>query len=129
MRRTSIMMLFLVTGLLVSLSSCGAQGTGPGTDQKWEYLIERVSGQTASSENEEFKTKRVNIDEDALNELGAEGWELVGTYEETETVYPNWGNEKYVTGIQPNVRTHGVVFIFKRPAIVKKGDKSKKGNF
>lgn len=43
--------------------------------------------------------------------------------DELETVYPNWGNEKYVTGIQPNVRTMSVVLILKRPAQDKKAEK------
>lgn len=31
-------------------------------------------------------------------------WELVDVIEEIETVHPNFGNDQYVTGLQPNVR-------------------------
>lgn len=46
------------------------------------------------------------------NSLGDEGWELVDVFEETETVHPNFGNSEYVTGIQPNVRTSEISFVF-----------------
>jgi len=32
----------------------------------------------------------------------------------TETVHPNFGNEQYVSGIEPNVRTAEIDFVFKR---------------
>ena len=34
--------------------------------------------------------------------------------EEIETVHPNFGNEEYANGIQPNVRNSRVTLIFKR---------------
>lgn len=54
------------------------------------------------------------IPESKLNELGAEGWELVSTSLEMETAYPNFGDSRYVTGLQPNVRPQSLICIFKR---------------
>jgi hypothetical protein len=45
-----------------------------------------------------------------LDQLGREGWELVTSYAETETVWPT-----LESGVHPNVRTAKVVMIFKRP--------------
>ena len=49
-----------------------------------------------------------------LNKMGKEGWELVSTYTETATAFPNFGNSDYVTGIRDNTRTSVVNFVFKR---------------
>jgi hypothetical protein len=46
--------------------------------------------------------------------FGAKGWELVTAYLETETAFPNFGDEKYVTGIKSNIRPARLVMIFKR---------------
>lgn len=59
-----------------------------------------------------------------LDKYGKEEWELVDTYLEMETVRTNYGNDKYVTGLQPNVRTQILVMIFKRP-LVKSKDTTK----
>ena len=48
--------------------------------------------------------------------MGKEGWELVSTYTETATAFPNFGNSDYVTGIRDNTRTSVVNFVFKRPS-------------
>lgn len=53
-------------------------------------------------------------EEKMLNEMTSKGWEYVDVYTETSTVFPNFGNEKYVTGIVPNTRTSAVNYIFKR---------------
>ncbi|HOI92042.1 MAG TPA: hypothetical protein PLK28_16190 [Candidatus Rifleibacterium sp.] len=52
-----------------------------------------------------------------LDALGSSGWELVSTYLETETSYPNFGDNNYVTGIQPNIRPQRLVCIFRRVKI------------
>ena len=49
-----------------------------------------------------------------LNKMGKEGWELVSTYTEIGTSFPNFGNSEYVTGLRTNTRTVVVNFVFKR---------------
>ena len=81
--------------------------------QKWEYKIISVWGEQIS----EFWAKDIPIPEEDLNKLGDEGWELIDVYTRIQTVHPNFGNDKYVTGLQPNTRTQGIFFVFKRPKI------------
>lgn len=126
MRKRNLFVMPVALFMLLSAVSCGGSDVST-NNKKWEYKVKRVGGMVTSDENSEFRAKLVMADEDELNRMGEEGWELIDTYEETETTYPNWGNEKYVTGIQPNVRTMSVVFLFKRPVTaVKKDDKPKK---
>lgn len=61
-----------------------------------------------------MKSTSVTPSQDELSKLGAEGWELVGSYLEMETAFPNFGNAGYVTGLQPNVRPQRAVLIFRR---------------
>ena len=119
-----ILIFTAVISLTTFLTSCG--GGQEEKTTKWEYKIVRANGIIDPDLNEdirEFASKYVIIDDEKLNKLGDDGWELVDTYSELETVYPNWGNEKYVTGIQPNVRTMSVVLILKRPVQDKKAEK------
>ncbi|MCR4965688.1 MAG: DUF4177 domain-containing protein [Bacteroidales bacterium] len=90
--------------MILSLTSC---------TQKWQYKVIRISG-TEQETLPDFQCKTININDQSLNELGREGWELVDIYTETETVHPNYGNSEYVTGLQPNVRTAATVFVFKK---------------
>ncbi|MBP1616942.1 MAG: hypothetical protein H6Q14_769 [Bacteroidetes bacterium] len=80
---------------------------------KWEYKTISVKG-VEEEVSSKFQSNKFNITDEALNSWGADGWELVGVYEKTETVHPNFGNGEYVTGLQPNVRTSEVDFVFKR---------------
>lgn len=118
-----ILIFTAMIGLTTFFTSCG--GGEEQKTTKWEYKIVRANGLIDPNyeDHREFASKYVIIDDEELNKLGADGWELVDTYDELETVYPNWGNEKYVTGIQPNVRTMSVVLILKRPAQDKKAEK------
>jgi len=88
--------------LALFLVSCGSD--------KWEYKTVSVN----SESTDKFSPGEVKISNEDLNLFGQEGWELVGVYTITETVHPNFGNSEYVNGIQPNVRTGKVNFIFKR---------------
>ena len=65
-------------------------------------------------EASKFDSKELNVSTDSLNQFGKEGWELVNVYATTETTHPNFGNSEYVTGIQPNVRSSELNFVFKR---------------
>ncbi len=56
----------------------------------------------------------IDPSESALSKLGASGWEVVGTYLEMETAYPNFGKAEYVTGLQPNIRPQRVVLVLRQ---------------
>lgn len=113
--------LFLISIALLSLLFTGCKDK----PQQWEYKAYVVEGNfpglpinLGNSEldaytNLELKPTQGTLD--ALNKLGAEGWELVAVTPEIETVYPNFGNKEYVTGIQPNTRTFSLTYLFKRP--------------
>jgi len=77
---------------------------------KWEYKIVSFDNETSS----DFRAPNIQVSLEELNEYGAEGWELVDVYTTTETVHPNFGDEKYVTGIRENTRTRKVTYVFKR---------------
>jgi len=79
----------------------------------WEYKIVTVIG-TEQSSYGNMRAKSFYIPDDDFNKLGKEGWELVDIFEIIETAHPNFGDERYVSGIQPNVRTAELNFVFKR---------------
>ncbi len=84
---------------------------------KWEYkLISVISAEAPERTGDQAgKITTVTPSEVGLNDFGSQGWELVTSYLELETAFPNFGNENYVSGLQPNVRPQRVVLIFKRP--------------
>lgn len=84
------------------LSSCA--------NRKWEYKTVSINGCFAG----ETASPTFCDPSSMLNELGKEGWELVGTYTEIKTVFPNFGREEYVTGIRTNTATNIVNFVLKR---------------
>ncbi|WP_081851765.1 cytochrome c [Deinococcus sp. RL] len=93
---------------------------------EWEYTQMKVGAVFTSEWDTKLSTdaytrqltdkssKRYEIDESALTAMGKAGWELVGVVPESETVYPNFGNSGYVTGLQPNIRPASVTLLFKR---------------
>lgn len=90
---------------VVSFVSCDKE-------ENWEYKVISISGTTSFYRDLDACTF---IDPTGqLNALGKEGWELVTTYTEVETKHPNFGNKEYVTGLQPNTRTHKINFVLKR---------------
>ena len=80
---------------------------------KWEYKIVSIKGEEQEL-MAKFQPKEFSVSDETLNALGKDGWELVDIYEKTETAHPNYGNEEYVSGLQPNVRTAEINFVFKR---------------
>lgn len=92
----------------MGISSCSKKEETP---QQWEYKTLAVWGNELSK----FYALNIEIPQAEMDTLGARGWELVDVYTRIATVHPNFGNEKYVTGLQPNVRTLGVFYVFKRP--------------
>lgn len=93
--------LLFICIIIPFLCSCTSQ---------WEYKIVSVKGE----EIKDSSARNFNISDSDLNLFGDERWELVGIYTNNETVFPNFGNAEYVTGIRENVRTESVNFVFKR---------------
>jgi hypothetical protein len=84
-------------------------------EKKWEYKVLSISNEGyARSGSDAIKVTKVSPTESELNKLGLEGWELVTSYLELETAHPNFGDESYVTGLQPNIRPQRAVLLFKR---------------
>ena len=79
---------------------------------KWEYKM--VSVKSKGQEATKFESNEFDVTDESLNLFGKDGWELVDVFEKTETVHPNFGNDQYVSGLQPNVRTAEINFVFKR---------------
>lgn len=79
---------------------------------KWEYKLVVVKAK--EQDVAKFESNKFEVTDDALNLFGKDGWELVSVFEKTETVHPNFGNDQYVSGLQPNVRTAEIDFVFKR---------------
>ncbi len=82
---------------------------------KWEYttLTLNNSGNSRIGDGSE-KYETIQFNQSEVNRLGDDGWELVSSYLEMETAFVNFGNEKYVTGLQPNTRPQRLICIFKR---------------
>lgn len=93
----------LIAILGLGISSCTSN---------WEYKVVNVKG--SEKEPSIFDPKKFDISDESLNLFGKDGWELVDVYQTTETVHPNYGSAEYVTGMQPNVRTSEINFVFKR---------------
>jgi hypothetical protein len=93
----------LIAILGLALTSCTSN---------WEYKIVKVKG--TEKEASIFDPNKFEVSDESLNLFGKDGWELVDIYETTETVHPNFGTSEYVTGLQPNVRTAEINFVFKR---------------
>lgn len=82
----------------------------------WEYKVVSIEAtEDITYIQNELNPTEVQLTEDMINTYGVEGWELVDSYLEVETVHPNYGNDEYVTGLQPNVRPQRLVLIFKKP--------------
>ncbi|WP_460194640.1 DUF4177 domain-containing protein [Thermosynechococcus sp. FA-CM-4201] len=84
---------------------------------KWEYKTVYVRAKTVSSDAyPKFSAKEVSLMEleSEVEKLGKQGWELVDSFVEDETVHPNFGQSNLVVGLQPNVRPNRVVLLFKR---------------
>ena len=81
---------------------------------QWEYKIVSIEGES-EYEYSNFHNLKFGITNEDLNAYGFDGWELVDVYTTTETKHPNFGDDKYVTGIRENTRTSTVNFVFKRP--------------
>lgn len=85
------------------------------TEPSYEYQVVSVSGNSNISYYEDKEArKEISFVEIRKKLEEYPDWELVDVIEEVETVFPNFGNEKYVTGIQSNVRTWRVQLILRK---------------
>lgn len=104
--------LLLTMLLSIVLYSCN---TAPQPESiTWEYKTITDDGSSRS----EYTARSFEDPADQLNKLGKEGWELVGVTIQTETQYPNFGDDKYVTGIRTNTRTAKITYILKRKKVI-----------
>lgn len=95
---------------------------------RWEYkvveftpdplssLASTLAGKSSRTGTEALRPATIQIDAARLQSLGDDGWEMVGSFLEMETAFPNLGNDDYVTGLRENVRPQKAVLIFKRRA-------------
>lgn len=98
----------VVLGAL-ALAACGEKA------RVWEYKVVAVHAEGHDRTGRPaMKFASVTPAETDLDVLGKDGWELASSYLEVETAYPNFGNDSYVTGLQPNVRPQRLVMLFKR---------------
>jgi hypothetical protein len=82
---------------------------------RYEYKVVAVQAEGHERRGEDaLKFASVTPAEPELTSLGSAGWEIVTSYLEIETAYPNFGNSDYVTGLQPNVRPQRLVIVLRR---------------
>jgi len=82
---------------------------------RYEYDIVYFSSEGNDRMGEEaMKFSTITPSVADLDRRGAAGWEIVTSYLEMETAYPNFGNDKYVAGLQPNIRPQRLVVVFRR---------------
>lgn len=105
-----LIFLLVVASMALGITSCSKKQE---ESQKWEYKT-LISWAELPSQFDYFSNTSIPVPEEEMNKLGEDGWELVSVYTRIQTVHPNFGNDKYVTGLQPNTRTHGVFYVFKR---------------
>jgi hypothetical protein len=82
---------------------------------RWEYRVVSFHGEDHERTGAAAALHAsVTPDAKELAEIGKDGWEVVGSYLEMETAYPNFGRSEYVTGLQPNVRPQRLVLLLGR---------------
>lgn len=100
---------FIIMLGIIMITSCKEE-------EKWEYMTVKITGTSSYFDKDlaAFGTTSFPDPTFLLNDYGKDGWELVTSYTEIETVHPNFGNKEYVTGLQPNTRTREITFVMKR---------------
>jgi uncharacterized Zn finger protein (UPF0148 family) len=107
----TIILVLLLVGVLLSGLSFLQISPRP----KFEYThITFLAGSHKRTGTDALMYSSIKIDQAVLNRMGGDGWEMVGSYLEMETAFPNLGTGEYVTGLQPNIRPQCLVVIFKR---------------
>jgi hypothetical protein len=83
-------------------------------EPRYEYkTVSIIAGALDRTGSDALKAARIEVDERELSKLGSQGWEVIGSFLETETAFPNFGSDKYVAGLQPNVRPQRLVMILR----------------
>jgi hypothetical protein len=115
--RKSTLLVATAFAILIFSFAIGQQPQVVASPQEvWEYKVLKVEAEpnTSQSKRETERAGLIELPESKLNRLGLEGYELISLVVEFETVWPNFGDREFVTGIQPNVRPSAIVMTFKR---------------
>jgi hypothetical protein len=101
----------VVAAMLWGVSCSPAQPRTSAVCNEWEYSVNFAlpDPQPDRKNAGAYTGTSITPKKEDLEKLGVEGWELVGTYLETETAYPIF--EK---NISVNVRPQRLVLLFKR---------------
>ena len=99
---------FFLLILSIIFYSCSSK------EKSWEYKVVSYSESVSRYRSGAFDNISITPSLDELNKLGDEGWEIATSYLEIETAFPNFGDDKYHTGIKSNIRPQRLVIIFKR---------------
>ncbi len=102
--------------ILLLICSCGSEKVQePQTTRcaSWEYKVQyaQPNPKVERKGDSAGVATSVTPNQQELNALGAEGWELASSYLETETAYPILDRSSV-----PNVRPQRLVLLFKKPA-------------
>ena len=83
-------------------------------EPRYEYKVVTFAGSDESRTGEAaMKPTSIEVDDKELSRLGSQGWGVVNSFFEMETAYPNFGNDKYVTGLQTNIRPQRLVILLR----------------
>ena len=104
----------IITLLLIALGFPFFSFFRPAQTCEYKHITVRA-GLNKRTGTDAFEYSSIKFNDSDLDALGKCGWELVGSYLELETAFPNFGKTDYVTGLQPNIRPQCLVLIFKRP--------------
>ena len=77
---------------------------------EWEYRVMEFPAKPGDKN----ATRTVDLDIEELQMAGKNGWEIAGQWLEHETVFPNFGKDEFVTGLQPNFRPSKLLILLKR---------------
>lgn len=115
-RGTASLLLQGVTATALVVLAAIALLSGPLlTYPEYEYRVVSVSASHYERIGPDaMKPSLIEVDQAELSRIGGFGWELVSCFLESETAYPNFGDDKYVTGLQTNIRPQRLVLIFRR---------------
>lgn len=84
-------------------------------EKKWEYKTIYIPV-SSSNYGDSFPFPNEDV-EALLNNEGKNGWELVSAVAIDGTTFPNFGDNRYVTGIRDLVATRSIQYILKRSYI------------